>query len=175
MHWRVVTDGEDGTRAWGARLGEVLTTLGIEALVIDLRGELGAGKTVFVRGLGRALGVPPRVPIVSPTFTIARAYGLAGPGLRELHHLDAYRLGSVDELEAAGFEEMCGEGRLTCVEWGGRVAEALPEDRLTVELSHAALEEEGAAAAERRRLVFRAGGPTTGRILEALRRAEPEA
>ena len=167
MERHVVTDDEDGTRRWGARLAAVLTELAIEALVIDLRGELGAGKTVFVRGLGRALGVPAAVPIVSPTFTIARAYALPGPHLRELHHLDAYRLGSIDELEAAGFEEMCGEGRLTCVEWGSHVDDALPEDRVHIQLRHAALED-GAGEPDHRALTFRAGGPRSERILARL-------
>ena len=173
MSWQVESIGDEVTARWGARLGRVLQDLAIEAFVVDLRGELGAGKTVFVRGLGRALGVPSEVPIVSPTFTIARAYGLPGPGLRELHHLDAYRLGSVDDLEAAGFEEMCGNGRLTCVEWGGNVDDALPEDRLHVMLSHATLTEDAAEARDdARTLVFHAGGPTSARVLEALQVAE---
>lgn len=177
MHVHVVTEGEAGTLAWGRQLGAVLVAQGITALVVDLRGELGAGKTVFVRGLGRALGVPSAVPIVSPTFTIARAYALAGPALRELHHLDAYRLGSVDDLEAAGWEEMCGEGRLTCVEWGGNVEDALPEDRVHVQLRHAALEDpDDAGGADRRSLAFRAGGPVSERIVAALgSRAEADA
>lgn len=168
MRWDATTDEEAGTAALGAGLGAAVRATAVEALVIDLRGELGAGKTVFVRALGRALGVPAAVPIVSPTFTIARAYALPGPGPTELHHLDAYRLGGVDDLEAVGFEEMCGIGRLTCVEWGGHVEDALPEDRLLVEILHAALTGDGTAV-ERRTLRFVAGGPVSAAVLARLR------
>lgn len=161
MPWRLHTAHASETEALGALLATVLAAQGTAALVVDLRGELGAGKTVFVRGLGRALGVPDHIPIVSPTFTIARAYGLPGPALRELHHLDAYRLGTLDDLEAAGFEEMCGIGRLTCVEWGGNVEDALPEDRVHIALDH---------ARDGRDVTLRAGGPESERILTAMRR-----
>jgi len=116
--------------AFGARLAAAIERTGCDELVIELRGDLGAGKTVLVRGLARRLGVPPAIPVVSPTFTIARSYPAACGALRELHHVDAYRLSGAEELDAAGFEEMCGRGRLTCVEWGENVVEALPEDRL---------------------------------------------
>ncbi|MDA1195571.1 MAG: tRNA (adenosine(37)-N6)-threonylcarbamoyltransferase complex ATPase subunit type 1 TsaE [Planctomycetota bacterium] len=172
----------DGTLRWGALLAEALRASALTEFVIDLRGELGAGKTVFVRGLGRALGVAATVPMPSPTFTIARAYALPGPLLRELHHLDAYRLGGPDELEAAGFEEMCGEGRITCVEWGGRVEAGLPEDRLLIECHHERpLARAGAGQhpepgvwagdetpAGRRRLAFSARGPGARVVLQLL-------
>lgn len=170
MELAVSTSGPDETEAWGGRLAAALVASECTALVVDLRGDLGAGKTVFVRGLGRALGVPAHVPIASPTFTIARSYSLPGPALQELHHLDAYRLGGVDDLEAAGFEDMCGNGRLTCVEWGGNVEDALPEDRLFIALAHAALLDAApdTAAAGGRQLVFRAGGPGSAVVLAAL-------
>ena len=176
MAWTIESAGEAETQGLGALLAEVLQARAVSELIIDLRGELGAGKTVFVRGLGRALGVPPAVPIVSPTFTIARAYGLPGPTLQELHHLDAYRLGSVDDLEAAGWEEMCGNGRLTCVEGGGNVEEALPEDRLHVMLTHATLA--GTDAEPRddaRRIEIRGGGPVTEGIVEQMQTARESA
>ena len=99
--------------------------------MIVLTGDLGAGKTVFASGLARGLGVPATTPVTSPTFTVARAYR----GRVPLHHVDAYHLRSLAELEAAGFEEMGGDGRVTCVEWGDRVPAAWPTDRLEVALT----------------------------------------
>jgi tRNA threonylcarbamoyl adenosine modification protein YjeE len=158
--------------AWGGRVAEALRAAGVDSLLIALEGDLGAGKTVFVRGLGRALGVDAREPIVSPTFTIARDYGFPGPLLRELHHLDAYRLGGAEDLEAAGFEEMCGAGRLTCVEWSENVVDALPEDRLELEITLAPVGRvsvpEGDAPEVARSLRLRARGPRSARVLEAL-------
>ena len=163
------TDDTEATLALGHRLAAAILAAQVDQLVIDLEGDLGAGKTVLVRGLARGLGVPGRIPVVSPTFTIARSYELQGPALTELHHLDAYRLFGADELEAVGYEEMCGAGRLTCVEWGSHVVGALPEDRLTVQL---APQLSGPEAVLRggelpRRIVLAAHGPRSARVLEA--------
>jgi tRNA threonylcarbamoyladenosine biosynthesis protein TsaE len=155
--WTVATAAR--TRALGAALGTVLRPPPEGGLVVGLHGDLGAGKTVFVQGLARGLGVPPQEAVVSPTFTVARDY--AAPGVA-LHHVDAYRLRGPGELEAAGFEEMWGDGRVTCVEWAERVEDSLPPDRLDVTLTP-----EGAAAGEDapRRVVARAGGPTARAVL----------
>ena len=153
------------TRALGAALGAALRPPPPGGIVIGLHGDLGAGKTVFVQGLARGLGVPPEEAVVSPTFTVARDY--RAPEV-VLHHVDAYRLRGADELEAAGFEEMWGDGRVTCVEWAERVEDSLPVDRLDVTLTP-----EGAAAGEDapRCIVSRAGGPRARAVLA--RWAEP--
>ncbi len=172
MEFRAETT--EATLRWGARVAAALRTTETAGLLLALEGDLGAGKTVFVRGLGRALGVDPAEPIVSPTFTIARDYRLPGPHLVELHHLDAYRLGGPDDLEAAGFEEMCGSGRLTCVEWSENVVDALPEDRLELEITLAsesrAAVPDGAAPEVARILSLRATGTVAARVLAALAR-----
>lgn len=124
----------DAMLALGADLAAAIETSGCEGLLIELRGDLGAGKTVLVRGLARRLGVPETIPVVSPTFTIARSYPAECGAITELHHVDAYRLSGAEELDATGFEDMCGEGRLTCVEWGENVPDAMPEDRVRVTL-----------------------------------------
>jgi tRNA threonylcarbamoyladenosine biosynthesis protein TsaE len=156
----------------GALLGEAARSAGVASLVVELRGELGAGKTVFVRGMARGLGLSASRAVVSPTFTIARAYALGDGPLRTLHHIDAYRLASADELDAAGFEEMCGSGCVTCVEWGEHVEDALPMDRLRVELHHASEEPDPRFDDPEapRRIRLEPLGPTAGRVLNALRR-----
>jgi len=139
-------------------------------MTVDLRGALGAGKTVFVRGLARGLGVAARERIVSPTFTIARDYPF--PGGR-LVHVDAYRLGGPDEYEAAGGSELGGPGLVTCVEWGERVEEALPRDRIVVEMAWLEDEPVGPdAEAAPREVRLRASGPRGQGALDAMRRAK---
>ena len=158
-------------------------------LVLDLRGHLGSGKTVFVRGLARALGVPRSQPILSPTYTLHRVYRLpGGDTLRTLHHLDAYRAAGPADFEGIGFEELCGSGRLTAVEWGNRVEEALPMDRLIVELETVAPEDSRAAVPHAdsssplpaeptilpRRVGLRGTGPCAQSLLKSFHARAPE-
>lgn len=79
--------------------------------VVALRGEMGAGKTVFVRGVARGLGISGRV--TSPTYTIVNEYN----GEIPLFHFDLYRLGSVDELFEIGFDDYLGRGGVCLIEW----------------------------------------------------------
>jgi tRNA threonylcarbamoyladenosine biosynthesis protein TsaE len=95
-----------------------------------LRGELGAGKTTLVRAAARALGVTE--PVVSPTFTLAQRY----VGRVPVAHLDAYRLGSVDDEEIGLALEAIGEGALAFVEWPDALAEGLPPARVAVRMEH---------------------------------------
>lgn len=98
--------------------------------LVVLTGDLGAGKTTLVQGMGEGLGV--RGPVTSPTFVIARVHPstVGGP---PLVHVDAYRLGGLDEVDDldldAGLEES-----VTVVEWGEGLVEGLSEDRLEVRL-----------------------------------------
>ena len=100
--------------------------------VVLVSGELGAGKTTFVRGACRALGVG--VPVTSPTFTIARRYE---DGRVPVSHLDLFRLGEgLDEEEPELLEEELGPDRVAFVEWPEVGAGALPAPRLRVRLRH---------------------------------------
>ena len=94
-----------------------------------LYGELGAGKTAFVRGMARGLGVTAQV--VSPTFTIVNEY----PGPRELFHFDMYRLGGADELFDIGWEDYLARDGVCAVEWSENVPGAFDgsEVRVTIE------------------------------------------
>ncbi len=119
------------TKALGAALAGVLRA----GDLVILTGDLGAGKTTLTQGLGRALNV--RGQVASPTFIVAREHealpredGTRGPGLV---HVDAYRLGSLGELDALDLDSSLDES-VTVVEWGRGLAEALTEDRLEVDL-----------------------------------------
>jgi tRNA threonylcarbamoyladenosine biosynthesis protein TsaE len=104
-------------------------------LVVALEGPLGAGKTVFVKGLAEGLGIDPS-SVSSPTFVIASEYeGRARNGSeRLLVHADLYRVETTAELEAAGYLDWIAPGHVVAVEWAERVREALPQDRLWVTL-----------------------------------------
>ena len=95
---------------------------------IALHGDLGAGKTAFVQGIALALDI--NVPVTSPTFTIANQY--SGP--TPLLHIDLYRLTSVDEVQAFGFEEYLEAAGIAAIEWPERAGELLPADTIHVHI-----------------------------------------
>lgn len=98
--------------------------------LVVLEGDLGAGKTFFSRALCRALGVPPSIPVTSPTFTIVHEY----EGRLPILHADLYRLTSPEELAPLGLYEQRKEGALLLVEWGTPYVEALGGDALVLAL-----------------------------------------
>lgn len=101
--------------------------------LVLLSGDLGAGKTTLTQGLGEGLGV--RGPVTSPTFVLARVHPPTGDGL-PLVHVDAYRLGSLDELDDLDLDTAL-ETAVTVVEWGADLAEVLAPSRLEVRLERA--------------------------------------
>lgn len=107
--------------ALGERIAHALGCRGFVALY----GNLGAGKTVFARGVAKAFGVD---HVSSPTFTIVCEY----PTRPKLYHFDAYRLSDADELYAIGFADYLKEDALILIEWANLVSDALPDERLDV-------------------------------------------
>lgn len=96
--------------------------------VYVLAGDLGAGKTTFTQGFGRALGVTDQ--ITSPTFTLAREYH----GRFTIHHLDVYRLDQLDEVMDLALPELLESGGVVLIEWGNTILPALPPDFLDVRI-----------------------------------------
>ena len=117
-----ITNSPMETEAIGAALSKILTP----GSVIAYRGDLGAGKTAFTRGLARGLGY--REPVTSPTYTIVNEY--LG-GRLPLFHFDMYRLASSDDLFDIGWEDYLDRGGICAVEWSENVADAM-EDAVTV-------------------------------------------
>lgn len=123
MEW--ITHSPAETEALGARLADALDA----GRVVAFTGDLGAGKTAFVSGMARALGVEDRV--TSPTFTIVNEYE---GGRLPLFHFDMYRLGDADELFHIGWEDYLARGGICAVEWSENVAEAIEPDAVRVSI-----------------------------------------
>ena len=116
------SNSEADTEAIGAEFARNLP----KGSVIAMYGDLGAGKTAFVRGMARGLGLNAHVN--SPTFTIVNEY----PGERELIHFDMYRLSSSDELFDIGWEDYLARGAICAVEWSENVSDAFFGDEIKV-------------------------------------------
>ncbi len=117
-----LTNSPEETEAVGAALGRVLRP----GTVLAYRGDLGAGKTAFTRGLARGLGCEDMV--TSPTYTIVNEYT---SGRLPLFHFDMYRLHSSDDLFDIGWEDYLDRGGVCAVEWSENVADAM-EDAIIV-------------------------------------------
>ena len=130
---RLRTKSVDDTRA----LAFEVASLSRPGDIILLAGDLGAGKTAFAQGFGRALGVVE--PITSPTFTLVRTYE---EGRFPLIHVDVYRLDHLQELVDLGITEIIDGDGVTLIEWGDAVAPLLPPDFLEVSLELGATDDE---------------------------------
>lgn len=158
----VETENADATR----RLGESIGRAAAPTLLVLLTGPLGAGKTTFVQGLARGLGVSGRV--TSPTFTLVHEHQRAGQDEPVLVHVDLYRLAAADAADL-GLDEIFARATVSAVEWPDRAAAEMPEDALRVDLS---LNVSARAAGEdgwARRITLEAGGPVSRQVLERVR------
>ena len=117
-----LTNSPEETERVGAALGKILNP----GTVLAYRGDLGAGKTAFTRGLARGLGY--RDMVTSPTYTIVNEY--LG-GRLPLFHFDMYRLGCAEDLWDIGWDDYLDRGGICAVEWSENVEEAM-EDPVTV-------------------------------------------
>jgi tRNA threonylcarbamoyladenosine biosynthesis protein TsaE len=120
----VTTKSVDQTRDLAAALAELARA----GDVILLAGDLGAGKTAFVQGFGRGLGITD--PITSPTFTLAHEY----EGRLRVHHVDVYRLENLSEVFDIGLPELLDDDAVVIVEWGDAIVPAIPKDYLEVRI-----------------------------------------
>jgi tRNA threonylcarbamoyladenosine biosynthesis protein TsaE len=134
-----VTRSEHETEELGAKLGALLGG----GQCVLLSGELGAGKTTFIRGLARGLGVDDPEAVNSPSYTLVNRY----PGRIALTHVDAYFMRSAEDLLLCGFDDALAAGDVAAVEWADRLfgpivdADRIPEGAVQVLLEHAGEEE----------------------------------
>ncbi len=118
----IITHTERETEDVGAAFAAQIP----DGTVVAMYGELGAGKTAFVRGMARGMGLDCRVN--SPTFTIVNEY----LGARTLLHFDMYRLQSAEELWDIGWDDYLERGAVCAVEWSENVSDAFTGDEITV-------------------------------------------
>ena len=158
---RLRSRSPEASRAAARALARSLDERG---LLVALVGPLGAGKTVFAKGLAEGLGIDP-VRVASPSFVIASEYEAAS-GAR-LAHVDLYRVESAEDLEATGFLDLLEPGALVAVEWADRFPEALPADRLELRLERPL----GGSADAQRVLSARGSGVVAASVLVRWREA----
>lgn len=142
------------TERLGVRLGQLL----LPGDCLCLSGDLGAGKTVLARGIGRGWGTAHRV--TSPTFVLMNEYPRAQDG-RILYHIDCYRLEGTGDIFTTGFEDVFDSGEAMMIEWPERIEAWLPPDRLWVALAH--------LTETRRQLRFKAAGKRPSALLAAFK------
>lgn len=122
---RIITKSEEETFKIGSRIGERLRP----GDVINLNGELGAGKTHITKGIAEGLGVDDY--ITSPTFIIVNQY----EGRIPLYHFDVYRINDIDEMYEIGFEEYLYGNGVCIVEWGSMIEELIPENAIRIDIN----------------------------------------
>jgi len=132
MEKTIITKSEDETKAQGELIGRDL----LPGSIIILVGDLGSGKTTFTKGLAKGIGVKKR--IISPTFTIIRMYEIKNnqKTIKNLYHIDLYRLESSDETQNLGLEEIIGnKENVVVVEWPEKIQHLLPKNRIEIYLN----------------------------------------
>lgn len=144
----LATKSADDTRELAAQVA----ALARPGDLVLLAGDMGAGKTTFTQGFGKALGVTEQV--TSPTFTLVRTY----PARIPLLHVDAYRLDSLQEVIDLGMHELLDDGAVALIEWGDIIAPVFPTDFLEIRL------EFGDADDDRRLRMRAVGQPWAARM-----------
>ncbi len=154
--FRVLSRSPVQTQSWGKKLGKLLG--GGE--IIGLTGELGSGKTCFVKGLAQGVDVDKRAWVRSPTFTLINEYD----GRVPLFHVDLYRLSSVTEMEELSLRECFFSDGVSVIEWFERLPEDEVDEYLRIRFDH----EDG----NKRRLTFTTHGSRYEEIVEKLRKSK---
>ncbi len=129
MSFVYLSDSPERTEELGAALGEAAEP----GLVAALQGDLGAGKTLFTKGIARGLGVARPEYVTSPTFTLHKIH----EGRLTLHHLDFYRFDPGADLDVLGLEEILGGAGICVIEWPDHFFPALGTDFLLVKFESA--------------------------------------
>lgn len=129
---KIITKSEAQTKALAKKLSAALK----QGTTFALVGDLGAGKTVFVKGLAQGLGI--RKTVNSPTFVLMRVYETAKhPFIKRLVHVDAYRIKKADSLKSIGLEDYIKDKEtLVVIEWADRVLKILPRGKKIIRFSH---------------------------------------
>ena len=133
---KVITQAPSQTKKLGRILAkEILKTSSKRAIVVGLIGDLGGGKTTFLQGFAKGLGI--KQPITSPTFVIIRKYKILNSQFsiyNYLYHIDCYRIKKPKEILNLGFKEMIlNPQNIVVIEWADKILEILPRDALILD------------------------------------------
>ena len=120
----IITYKPEQTRALGLQLGEALKG----GMVLALEGDLGCGKTVFVKGLAEGLKVPEDIYVTSPSYTLIHEY----PGRLPLFHIDLYRIENAVDIDELGLFDIMDGKNVVAIEWAERIRDALPPGGMTL-------------------------------------------
>jgi tRNA threonylcarbamoyladenosine biosynthesis protein TsaE len=102
-----------------------------KAVVFGLKGDLGAGKTTFLQGFAKGMGIKEKV--ISPTFVIMNRFDIKKGKFKNFYHLDCYRIEDVKEMENLGFEEIISDPQnVVCIEWPEKIKKILPEEIILI-------------------------------------------
>ncbi len=126
MQFSFSTKSHEETVNAGRSLGRLVET----GCVVGLIGDLGAGKTCFMKGVANGLNGVPEKEVTSPTFTILQAY----EGVVPLYHFDAYRLEGGEDLDDIGFDDYAYGQGVSFIEWADNISKAIPEERMLIEI-----------------------------------------
>jgi tRNA threonylcarbamoyladenosine biosynthesis protein TsaE len=122
--FEIITYNPEQTQALGLQIGEALK----EGMVLSLEGDLGCGKTVFVKGLAQGLAVPEAIYVTSPSYALIHEY----PGRLPLFHADLYRIEDPEDIDELGLFDIMDGKNVVAIEWAERIREALPPEGMTL-------------------------------------------
>lgn len=125
---RYISQSASETREWGIKLGKQLAP----NTVVYFFGDLGAGKTTFIKGMVAGSIGTSGEEVNSPTFTYLNIYN----GKKTVYHFDLYRLHNADEFLSMGFDDMFDAGGICCIEWAEKIAPLIPSEAVRVEMTH---------------------------------------
>ena len=121
----IITQNAQETQKLGAKMGRDLNSGKIDSRILCLYGDLGSGKTTFIQGIAKGLGIKRRV--VSPTFVFMKQYKPS------FYHVDLYRVNNVKEAKGLGLEELFNDSQaVVALEWAERIKEILPKKRIDI-------------------------------------------
>lgn len=131
----IITKNAGETQAFGEKIGRNLISQKIKSKIFCLYGDLGAGKTTFIQGLAKGLGIKKR--ITSPTFMFVKQYEMRDvpdrSHLSRFYHIDLYRIEKTEEADGLGLEEIFNEPKtIIAIEWAERIKKILPKERTDI-------------------------------------------
>ena len=128
MKQKYITYSATQTKSLGKKIIQKISKENKEAVVIALRGELGSGKTTFVQGIAKGLGIKDK--ILSPTFVLMKNYRIPNSQKR-LYHIDCYRIRRAQDLSALSLKKLFSDSQnIIVVEWAERIEKILPKDAI---------------------------------------------